>query len=84
MLLTVREVAELTGRERRSAQRRALDAMGVPYRVRPDSDTPHESTHGIACPVTGASALRAAISCGRRCRTDLDWVPRPRLSACQR
>ena len=36
MLLTAREVAELTGRERRPAQRRALDAMGVPYRVRPD------------------------------------------------
>lgn len=36
MLLTAREVAELTGRERRPAQCRALDAMGVPYRVRPD------------------------------------------------
>ena len=36
MLLTTREIIDMTGRERRPAQCRALDAMGVPYRVRPD------------------------------------------------
>lgn len=55
MLLTVREIAELTGRERRSAQCRALDAMGVPYRVRPDGSpavlrTAAEAALGHASP----------------------------------
>jgi hypothetical protein len=36
MILTDAEIAELTRRERRPAQRRVLDALGIPYRVRPD------------------------------------------------
>ena len=36
MFLTPAEIEELTGRERCNAQRRALEYMGVPYRLRPD------------------------------------------------
>jgi hypothetical protein len=36
MILTDAEIAELTRRERRPAQRRVLDALGIPYRIRPD------------------------------------------------
>jgi hypothetical protein len=36
MLLTADQIAERIGVTRRPAQCRALDAMGVPYRVRPD------------------------------------------------
>lgn len=36
MFLTREEVAALTGRVRRDAQQRALRAMGVEHRVRPD------------------------------------------------
>lgn len=36
MILTTTEIATLTGKQRRSAQRRVLDALGVPYRQRPD------------------------------------------------
>jgi len=35
-LLTKEELAELTGRERPSAQARALVRMGIPHRTRPD------------------------------------------------
>lgn len=36
MFLTVAELQELTGRATPAAQRRALDAMRIPYRRRPD------------------------------------------------
>lgn len=36
MTLTDLELAELTQRHRVDARRRALDAMGIPYRVRHD------------------------------------------------
>ena len=36
MILTPEQLRELTGKERYSAQRRALDHMRIPYRVRPD------------------------------------------------
>lgn len=36
MLLTPDELAQLTGKQRRSAQRRALLAMGIEHKVRPD------------------------------------------------
>jgi len=36
MLLTAEELAALTGKQRPSAQRRVLAAIGIPYRVRPD------------------------------------------------
>lgn len=56
MLLTVREVADLTGRERRSAQCRALDAMGVGHARRNRThliDAPQESPAG--CPIRSGS-----------------------------
>jgi hypothetical protein len=36
MLLTNAELVELTRMRRQAAQRRVLDAIGVPYRMRPD------------------------------------------------
>jgi hypothetical protein len=36
MILTDEELLELTGRHRWSAQARVLEAIGVPYRRRPD------------------------------------------------
>jgi hypothetical protein len=36
MLLTDAELVELTRMQRRAAQRRVLDAIGVPYRMRPN------------------------------------------------
>lgn len=36
MFLTLEELTELTGRRRSDAHRRALDSMGVQYKVRPD------------------------------------------------
>lgn len=36
MLLTEDELIELTGMQQRAAQRRVLNAIGVPYRVRPN------------------------------------------------
>ena len=36
MLLTEAELEELTRRHRVDARKRALDAMGIPYRVRHD------------------------------------------------
>lgn len=36
MLLTETELQALTGRRRVDAQKRALEAMGLPYRVRHD------------------------------------------------
>jgi hypothetical protein len=36
MILTVDDLALLTGRRRPSAQRRVLDALGIRYRMRPD------------------------------------------------
>lgn len=36
MILTESELVELTGRQKCSAQARVLDAIGVPYRRRPD------------------------------------------------
>lgn len=36
MILTKAELAELTGKVRLSAQARVLDALGIPYRRRPD------------------------------------------------
>lgn len=36
MFLSNQQVQELTGRQRVSAQAKALDAMGIPYRRRPD------------------------------------------------
>jgi hypothetical protein len=36
IVLTKEELAELTGKERPSAQVRALTQMGIPYRKRPD------------------------------------------------
>lgn len=36
MLLTDAEIAELTKKHRRPAQRKALNAMGVTHKVRPD------------------------------------------------
>lgn len=36
MFLSPREIEQLTGRVRPGWQRRALDHMGIPYRVRPD------------------------------------------------
>jgi len=36
LTLTDQELKDLTKRERFAAQRRALDAMGIPYRVRHD------------------------------------------------
>ena len=37
--LPEQETVELTGKQRRDAQRRALDAMGISYRVRFDGST---------------------------------------------
>jgi len=37
--LSEAEVRELTGKERKDAQRRALDAMGIGYKVRFDGST---------------------------------------------
>lgn len=36
MLLTADEIEALTGKQRRSAQRAVLVALGVPFKVRPD------------------------------------------------
>lgn len=36
MFLTAAEVRDLTGREHRDAQRKALDSMGIRYAERPD------------------------------------------------
>ena len=36
LILTQQELVELTGKERPSAQVRALTHMGIPYRTRPD------------------------------------------------
>ena len=36
LTLTRAELAELTGKTRSDAQRRVLDYMSLPYRVRPD------------------------------------------------
>jgi hypothetical protein len=36
MLLAASELRELTGKARSDAQRRALDRMGILYRLRPD------------------------------------------------
>lgn len=36
MILSAQELAEVTARERPSAQRRVLDHLGIPYRRRPD------------------------------------------------
>lgn len=36
MFLTASELAELTGRHRSDAQRRALEALGVPFKTRHD------------------------------------------------
>lgn len=60
MLLTAREVADLTGRERRPAQCRALDAMGVGQTRRNRThliDASQETPAG--CPIRSGS--RASI-----------------------
>ncbi|NMF99549.1 DUF4224 domain-containing protein [Aromatoleum toluolicum] len=36
MFLNAQEVRDLTGRQRVTAQAKALDSMGIPYRRRPD------------------------------------------------
>lgn len=36
ILLSHEEIAALTGKQTAKAQARALDTMGIPYRVRPD------------------------------------------------
>ena len=36
MVLTPDELVSLTTEERRSAQRRVLEALGIPHKVRPD------------------------------------------------
>lgn len=36
MILSIQELIELTGKQRRRAQARVLDALGIPYRLRPD------------------------------------------------
>jgi hypothetical protein len=36
VLLTEAQIRELTDRRHHDAQQRALDRMGIPYRVRPD------------------------------------------------
>ena len=36
LCLSPREVAEVTGKQRPSAQARVLSGMGIPYRLRPD------------------------------------------------
>lgn len=36
LCLNAEEVAELTGKQRCGAQARALTAMGIPFRTRPD------------------------------------------------
>ena len=52
MILDADTLITLTGKRRHSAQRLALDAMGVPYRVRPDghlivvaADLEHRPSH---------------------------------------
>ena len=52
MILDANTLIQLTGKRRHSAQRLALDAMGVPYRVRPDgcvivvaADLEHRPSH---------------------------------------
>ena len=37
MILTPADLIALTGRERTNAQRRVLESLRVPYRVRPDN-----------------------------------------------
>ena len=36
MLLTADELVELTGKTRRAMQRDVLDALGIPFKTRPD------------------------------------------------
>lgn len=36
LTLTSKEIAELTGKQRPTAQARVLDALGYPYKQRPD------------------------------------------------
>jgi len=36
MILTEAEIVELTQKVRRPAQRRVLDALGIPYSIRPN------------------------------------------------
>lgn len=45
LLLSATELHELTAKRRSDAQRRALDFMGVPYRVRPDRSLAVLRTH---------------------------------------
>lgn len=59
MFLTRPEIEEMTGKLRRDAQRRVLDAMGVHYGVRPDGSLVVLRDHardvlGVAMPATPA------------------------------
>jgi len=45
MFLTPEELTELTGRQRRDAQVRALRYMGIEHRVRPDGTVAVLKTH---------------------------------------
>ena len=70
MILTAADLALLTARRRHSAQKRVLDALGVPYRVRPDGsvvvlqeDLRRESTtqKGPASPRLRFSTARGSV-----------------------
>jgi hypothetical protein len=70
MWLTAEEIAALTGKQRQSAQRRVLAALGVPYKVRPDGTI-----------VVSRSAAEAALHAPAK---DRPAPPRLRLSQTRR
>ena len=64
MILDADTLHALTGKRRPKAQRQALDAMGVPYRVRPDghvvviaADLEHRATPAAQVPAPNWAAL---------------------------
>lgn len=66
MLLTDAEIAALTGRRRRDAQRRALHYMGIEHRVRPDGSLAVLSAHVESVLSGGAASSRTRT-------TEPDW-----------
>lgn len=68
MILSHDELVELTGKQRQSAQRQVLLALGIPFKIRPDGSL-----------VVLEAAVQAAL--GHPSRTEHNSRPKLRLPA---